>query len=321
MKGRDTNQRTGIFYVLAVGVDKYIDPSLNLNFAVADVSEMAKAVAGQQEKLANWHYGSTRLVTLTDDLGTKENILAALSRFRNADQQSIPEGTAPALKAELEKIKRAEPEDAILIYYAGHGVAAGDRFYLLPHNFKDRTDEGLLRDGISDLELSSALETIDAGKMLMSIDACQSGQALGKANEGRAPMNSKGLAQLAYDKGMFILTAAQSHQAALEVSRLGHGLLTYALLEGLQKAETNAEGEIVERKWLEYAVRTVPELQLDEMRKRDDQIKKDPSKRGAEIVFVNGGNKNLPPEKRGLQTPRLFYRQELESSPLVIARP
>ena len=44
-------------------------------------------------------------------------------------------------------------------------------------------------------------------------------------------MNSKGLAQLAYEKGMYILTAAQSYQAAQEASRFGHGFLTYALVE------------------------------------------------------------------------------------------
>jgi len=30
---------------------------------------------------------------------------------------------------------------------------------------------------------------------------------------------------------MYILTAAQSYQAALEAAQLGHGLLTYALVE------------------------------------------------------------------------------------------
>ena len=34
-------------------------------------------------------------------------------------------------------------------------------------------------------------------------------------------MNSKGLAQLAYEKGMYILTAAQSYQAANEAERYG----------------------------------------------------------------------------------------------------
>ena len=68
------------------------------------------------------------------------------------------------------------------------------------------------------------------------IDACNSGQALEAEEKRRGPMNSKGLAQLAYEKGMYILTAAQSYQAALETSQLGHGYLTFALVEeGLKK--------------------------------------------------------------------------------------
>ena len=87
---------------------------------------------------------------------------------------------------------------------------------------KSADDDGLDEDGraemlekesVSDLELNGHLEKVDAGKILMVIDACQSGQALGGKNDGKAPMNSKGFAQLAYDKGMYILTAAQSQQA------------------------------------------------------------------------------------------------------------
>ena len=44
-------------------------------------------------------------------------------------------------------------------------------------------------------------------------------------------MNSKGLAQLAYEKGMYILAGAQSYQAALEAEELGHGYLTFSLVE------------------------------------------------------------------------------------------
>src|SRR5437762_9743794 len=58
--------------------------------------------------------------------------------------------------------------------------------------------------------------------------------------------------QLAYEKGMYILTAAQSYQAALEAAQLGHGLLTYALVEeGLKKGEADPpsshDGQIVVR--------------------------------------------------------------------------
>ena len=68
----------------------------------------------------------------------------------------------------------------------------------------------ILEHGISDEELELAVEGIDADKLLMVIDACNSGQALEAEERRRGPMNSKGLAQLAYEKGMYILTAAQS---------------------------------------------------------------------------------------------------------------
>ena len=79
----------------------------------------------------------------------------------------------------------------------------------------------ILEHGISDEELERAVEGIDADKLLMVIDACNSGQALEAEERRRGPMNSKGLAQLAYEKGMYILTAAQSYQAAQEASATG----------------------------------------------------------------------------------------------------
>src|SRR4029079_11368235 len=78
-------------------------------------------------------------------------------------------------------------------------------------------------------------------------------------------MNSKGLAQLAYEKGMYILTAAQSYQAAMEAEQLGHGYLTYALIEeGLKSALADDEpkdGQVVLREWLDYATDRVPRMQ------------------------------------------------------------
>src|SRR5947209_12026289 len=87
------------------------------------------------------------------------------------------------------------------------------------------------------------------------------GQALEAEEKRRGPMNSKGLAQLAYEKGMYILTAAQSYQAALEAAQLGHGLLTYALVDEGMKAmaadEEPKDGVLQAREWLDYATERV----------------------------------------------------------------
>jgi len=163
--------------------------------------------------------------------------------------------------------------------------------------------------------------------MVMVIDACNSGQALEAEEKHCGPMNSKGLAQLAYEKGMLILTASLSYQAALEVARtpqgkkIEHGLLTYSLLEGLSTASADTDGnkQVIDREWLNYAVQQVPQMQLEAMRTRDADVKQ--GKRDIGVFFVGPPDKKTPPEKRGLQTPRVFYRREMTANPFVVARP
>src|SRR5204863_176907 len=217
----------------------------------------------------------------------------------------------PTLKAgPLDKLKRAEPEDAVIIYFAGHGTAQGQRFYLIPHDLgytgdRNALDEAglksILSHSISDQELEDAVEGIAASSLLMVIDACNSGQALEAEERRRGPMNSKGSAQLAYEKGMYILTAAQSYQAAQVVSQLGHGLLTYALVEeGLKQGAADSDpkdGPIVVREWFDYATTRVPNMQLEKLKAARD---------------LGIG--------RVTQMPRAFYRRESEDRPLIVAR-
>jgi hypothetical protein len=117
---------------------------------------------------------------------------------------------------------------------------------------------------------------------------------------------------------MYVLTAAQSHQAALEVSRLGHGLLTYALVEeGLRKRLADVrprDREIRVAELFDYASERVPHLQRETMREGARGLKVQ------QIAFVPGEEQVSDPDKRNLQRPRLFYRRELEDQPLVIAR-
>lgn len=319
VNGADNLKRAGTLYVLALGANKYRNKDYDLNFAVADVNEISKQIKAYQDKLSD--YARTEIILLTDQDATKASIMRALRRFSAGPGMSAEPGLSPVLKQQLEKIKPIEPEDGLVIYYAGHGRAIGQHFYLMPHDFVARNEELFMGSSISDIELNQALERVDAGKLVMIIDACQSGQVLGSEREGRGPMNSKGLAQLAYDKGMYILTAAQSFQAAKEVSRsragekIGHGLLTFALLEGFTRARRDAEGRVTEREWMKYAVDQVPAMEIEEMTKRSSEAKQTnrPAPRG-ELVFVNGDDSGA------VQRPRVFYRRELEGHPLIVAR-
>ncbi|HYW69640.1 MAG TPA: caspase family protein, partial [Pyrinomonadaceae bacterium] len=263
-------------------------------------------------------FAQVEVVPLLNNQATKENILEALRRLGGI-------AGPPSLKATpLDKLKAAEPEDAVIIYFAGHGTAQGQHFYLIPHNLgytgdRNALDESglksILAHSISDHELEDAVEGLAASSLLMVIDACNSGQALEAEEKRRGPMNSKGLAQLAYEKGMYILTAAQSYQAALEAAQFGHGLLTYALVEeGLKNGAADYEpkdGTVNAREWLDFATERVPQMQEEKMRQS----------RGLGIAFVEGEQKVADPEKRSVQRPRVFYRREIEANPLVVAKP
>jgi WD40 repeat protein len=313
-------KRAGSVYVLSVGINQYRNAEFNLKFAVADSQDVAGELRAQQNKLGA--SGRVEVVELIDADATKKNVLLALKRLAGTATGPLPAG-APAA---LEKLQPAQPEDEVFLYFAGHGAATDLRFFLIPHDLGyagGRTEMdaagwmSIMDHSISDLELEDALEKVDARDILLVIDACNSGQALEAEETRRGPMNSRGLAQLAYEKGMYVLTAAQGYQAALEVKELGHGLLTYALVEeGLKTPvadKSPKDGKIVAREWMDYAAMRVPELQ-------EAQIEA-AQKQGRSITFAEGGRDARGEASHGLQRPRVFYRREQDPDPLVVAKP
>ena len=302
VNGAESLKRPGIGYILAIGLNSYSNPRYNLKYAVADAQGFSAEVKRQQEMLKN--YARVEFISLSDSEATKANIMQKLTQL----------------------VERVQPGDIVIVYFAGHGTAQQNRFYLIPHDLgydgpRARLDEAglqsILAHSISDRELEKAFEKIDAGQILLVIDACNSGQALEAEEKRRGPMNSKGLAQLAYEKGMYILTAAQSYQAAQEASLLGHGYLTYALVvEGLKNGAADDEpkdGAVLLREWLDYATNRVPQMQLEKMKQARGL--------GLEFSFVEGEERQLSLEQRNVQRPRVFYRRELDVNPLIVARP
>ncbi|HEX8148632.1 MAG TPA: caspase family protein [Pyrinomonadaceae bacterium] len=318
LSGDERLRRAPTTHIVAVGVNEYANARYNLRFAAGDADSFVAEVKRQRAVVEP--SGRVVAVTLLDREATKGNILTALRRLSGAEKGPLP---ASAPKS-LEALKPAEPEDVVVVYFAGHGTAQRNRFYLIPHDLgyageRDKVSaEGLqavLEHSISDEELSAVFEPLNTGQLVLVLDACNSGQALEAEERRRGPMNTKGLAQLAYEKGMYVLTAAQSYQAALEAAQLGHGLLTYVLVqEGLQKGEADSraarDGRIVVREWFDYAAERVPHMRIEQL------MQKRGLKLGSAVPTADRVN-----AEEGVQRPRTFYRRELETHPLVIAKP
>jgi WD40 repeat protein len=304
LNGAQSLARKGIAYIVVVGVNRYQNSEFNLKYATADARMVEDQLAKHLKDTRR--YAGVRVVRLLDVDASRQNLETVLSQLGGGVGGSVAGS----------QIGRARPEDAVVVFFAGHGWAQGGQFHLIPHDLgylgprsllatDAAAQKTILDHAISDRELGGLLENIDAGWIALVIDACNSGQLLESDEARQGPFNSKGLAQLAWDKGMYVLTAAQSYQAALETSQLQHGYLTYALMEeGLnqRKADRNPEdGDIDIREWFDYAASRVPEMQRE--RSAEARI----------LVQTPGGAKG--PSRGGadpgVQTPRAFYRFEL----------
>lgn len=302
LTGSDQLKRDGIAYVLAIGINHYATLGQDLKYAVADARDFSREFAARQAALKN--YGQVKVTTLTDAEATRANVLAALERLAGAPLDHF----TPEQQKLFSNLAPAQPEDGFFLYYAGHGTASGDRFYLIPYDVSLPSDTAAAPGNtISDLDLEAAFEKIDVGRSLFVIDACRSGRLLESAEWRVGPMNSKGIAQLAYEKGMDILTASQGYQSALEASLYGHGFLTYALVEeGLKTTADAVDGKVELRNWLDYATTRVPELQMQFL--HDTETKR-------------GTSKLVDDRNYGLQHPRVFYRRDPENQPFLVAAP
>ena len=157
-------------------------------------------------------------------------------------------------------------QDMLIVCYAGHGIVATDAsgnsdFYLALHDLTQLYGrEDLLTDkAISAAEIKKLTQGINAQKQVFLLDACQSGGALESAKRGVA--EEKAIAQLARSTGTFWITASGSTQFATEVEKLGHGIFTYALLDGVQgKADSNKDRKLSVRELSFYIEEQVPLL-------------------------------------------------------------
>ncbi|MDP8269493.1 MAG: caspase family protein [Candidatus Tenebribacter davisii] len=217
--------------VLAVGINKYKNPALNLNYAEPD----AKSIADFFRNNDNGLFKSTSIIEVYNIQATKEGILAKLKQLENTN-----------------------PQDAVLIYFAGHGENINDKWYFIPHELTyPEREEDVKKKAISSDELSNSIKNIKAQKVLVLIDACKSGAVL---LAFRGFEDRKALSQLSRSTGVHIVAASSKDQFATEVKELGHGVFTYTLLEGLS-GKASGKGETVTvRKLMSYIEEQLPEI-------------------------------------------------------------
>ncbi len=288
-------------WLINIGVNNHDNEAWNLNYAVNDALRIGESLRNRLQ--AQNKYQSIVTIPLISDgkkrLATKANIKAVLDRLA---------GKQVALDAipNHDQLRRATPNDLVLISFSGHGINLDGQFYLIPSDIDTGQRRAInstrLAHAISSDELAAWLRDVDGSDIAMIIDACQSAASVG--NEFKpGPMGARGLGQLAYEKGMRILVASQEDEEAQESNLTQQGLLSYALVnDGLAHGKADFQPQdqkITLAEWLNYGVKRVPKLaqEVESGRLNDRGIAN--KKRGA---VLQSDIKQI----RALQQPSLF---------------
>lgn len=197
----------GTLHLVVVGIDKYRNPSLNLNYGVLD----GRGVANFFKDIRDGPFGQVQVHEVYDDAATRSGI----------------EGV-------FQLVQDTKPEDAIIVFLAGHGEAVDRDWFFVPHDLANASDpNALTQGGFSSDDLHRNALKVGARNVLILIDTCKSGAAL---ESFRGFDERKSLRLLSHTSGVHVLASADNQQLATELSSLGHGIFTFAALEGLRGA-------------------------------------------------------------------------------------
>lgn len=323
LQGAESLARKGVFYIVAIAVSQYANPKYNLTFIDSEAKEFAEQLRSNLSQTKQ--YERVEVITLLNQEATKNNILNAFKKL-GGNKLDQPENTLPA---SFSKIQTVQPEDAVAVFFTGHGESKDQHSYILPYDFTDAAHPvteklmpTILKQSVSDLELEDAFSGMDVGHLVLVLDACKSGDALTLEDERQAPINMRGLGQLAYEKGMFIITASQGNEYAYVSPILKRSYLSYALTdEGLKTNEADVspkDGQLSIREWFDFAANRVPQLRVET---NEIALRAEKSKG---LEEVSGNNPKPQPKKELVETvstqrPRVFYRRQNDLQSLTIA--
>jgi hypothetical protein len=227
----------GNLYVLAVGVSRYQNPKYNLKYATPDANAFADLWLGQQGAL----YQKVEVTRLTDDQATSANIRAAL----------------------LKLLEVSTARDSVAIFLSGHGIQAGDTGYYFAAYDVDATSLARVsQTGLPWTALQTTLSALKARRVIMFLDACHSGNALG----GQQTSNERMAELLAKQAGVMVFASSRGSEYSYELDDLKHGAFTAALIEGIGqgKADFNIGGQrtgaITAEELLAYLRARVPQM-------------------------------------------------------------
>jgi uncharacterized caspase-like protein len=224
--------------MLVVGINRYRDKALWLRYAVPDGQELVTAVRQAASPLVR----DVKVTTLFDEQATIAELEAAFARVAAQTSSS----------------------DVFMLYLAGHGTTLDGRYHFIPQDFHYANQDAVRHGAITQDHLQRWLASVPARKSILLIDTCESGSFSQSLAVMRGMIEKTAIDRLSRATGRATIVAATDAQPAMEGYE-GHGVFTYAVLQGLRYADTvsgNRDGITGLFELAAYVYARVPEITM-----------------------------------------------------------
>ena len=211
LPAKDNAARKPMLQLFVVGVNRYRDKALQLNYAVEDGQAIADIVRRKCGPL----FTDVKVTSLFDDQVTQKGMQKA---FHQAKESILP-------------------QDVFIFYLAGHGVTLDGRYYFLPQDFRYTNDDAVRTNAVNQDHLQAWLAEVPARKSLVLIDTCESGSFAKSMVTTRGMAEKAAIAKLTRATGRATIVASTDTQPAIEGYE-GHGVFTYVIIKGLEQADS-----------------------------------------------------------------------------------
>ncbi len=252
-------------YIVSIGISKYKDTTLNLDFAEKDAADVITLF-----KKRNKIFDNIKTFKIVNEQATRENILSV-----------------------KDSLMETEVNDQVILFFAGHGLLDESyNYYLTTHDFDY---QNFFKTVIAYDDFIDILDSIPARKKVVFIDACHSGEIdkeQDENNTGAVILNnentagSRSLWSLEYGNipgfgsqstfelmkliftdlrrgsGTTIISSAGGKEFAYESKKIKNGVFTYVLINGLKSKEADLDnnGQIMLSELQDYVMKTVSRI-------------------------------------------------------------
>lgn len=244
-------------FLLSVGISRFSHHELNLGNATNDAQAVATLMGTPDPPI----YDASDVSALYDEQATVANITAALRRIA----------------------EKAQPDDLVMIFLAGHGEEVGGRYYFAPADFGAQDPELFARalapgpggdtaldqlfrqEGLGPDRMLPLIQALKASRVAIVLDTCYSASLATQDTVFQGTVNRTVTNAIGHVTGRFVLSSATAlafdssgtaGQATLDGE--GHGLFTSYLLKALAgRADVVHAGRVDVVQLAEYTVSKV----------------------------------------------------------------